>query len=444
MRRLVLAGLVLVACGLCPAVAQHGTRVNPMPGSVWTYLGPTFGADWVLGGPTTGGVINVVTNYGADSTCATDAAPAFRKMAAAASGKYLLVPPGCYLFASTVPSGYTALNPANVRFQNQKDFVLDMRGAEFRTSDAASYSGMIQIDATTLGSSTRIQVIGGYFVGNHAGYTTLQQACAIVPVNLTDFRFEGQSFGGNWGGLGAAYCGQWMVNGAFRDQSMKNVGQCFDFAFLKNVTFDNIHGYGISADGTSGTGAKCVSIIYDPPSKNDNQTGYTFTNTDSVSVANSSAENFEYGWLVNSGTNITFSNNMWTRNHKGGVIEYSTVVVVGEAMSVGRPPKNVIVSGDNYIANGNASTPPGSGYGIYIHVDGITNDDKIENIVVNNSLFQDNWWAAIEVYPPSPGDKLRNVALHLTCIVTTTIGGYKCIGPNMITIANSILVPAME
>jgi hypothetical protein len=46
-RHSIYIGLGLASLAAGPAAAQQGATVNPVPGSVWTYLGPTIGADWV-------------------------------------------------------------------------------------------------------------------------------------------------------------------------------------------------------------------------------------------------------------------------------------------------------------------------------------------------------------------------------------------------------------
>ena len=80
--------LLLSLVWATPAHAQSTGSVNPTPGSVWTYLGPTYGADWVMS-PLAGGVVvkSVVGYYysgmqatasvGSAGTPSTDASAVF-------------------------------------------------------------------------------------------------------------------------------------------------------------------------------------------------------------------------------------------------------------------------------------------------------------------------------------------------------------------------------
>ena len=449
-----LSAALLLLFGCSPGLAQ--SPANPPPGSVWTYQGPTVGPGWVGGT----GVVNVVANFGADNTCTTDAAPAFRNMAAAASSKYLLVPPGCYLFGSTVPSGYPAINPANVRFHDQHDFVLDMRGAQFRTTTAGSYSGMIQFDGSGPGAATRFQVLGGYFVGNHSGWTATEESCAFVPMNVTDFRFEGQVFDGNWGGMGAAFCGNFQSNGAYRDIYAHNVGACFDFAFISHVTFDNIRGYGADADGTTGTnkvGMKCFSFIYDVPNVSSNFLGIP-DNAD-ITISNSSATNFIMGYYLASGRDYTLTGNHWYSNPGctssvgtcatwasfidnsaiNTLAGYGGVIMYDGNGSVGHPVVGFVSQGESYVDNGNTTQHGGA---LYISTHLLTNGTDDLTDYVMNSTARGNNNTVIDVSAGS-ANKLLNVNFAPLCTDDATIQ-VNCIGLNVIQVKNPLAPSAGE
>lgn len=399
------------ACSLNGGLGDDGSQVKSSDNKCWIAQFPASGID--------------VRAFGADPTCTNDAAPAWRKVAAITSGKKIIAN-GCYLFGSTTASGLPAINPANVRFTGQNDFALDLRNAEFRTTDAASYSGMIQID-----SAKRFQVLGGNFVGNHAGYAVGAEACGIVPYNVTEFSFVGQTFTGNFGGNGTAFCGDFQVNGAYRDITMYNVGQCFDFAFIRNVTFDNFHAAGVGANGSTGKGNKCFSIIYDVPALGNNTTGITIGNTSGVSVTNSSAEKFGFGWYLESGDHITFSNNNWsgqTGDVPGTDIAAGGYIVYDAVRSVGRPPSSVTINGDRYMNNGGGGI---SGYGILINLNAISGTtDKIKNLIINDALFATNGNAGIEMTPIGKIGNFGHVKLNLLCDGTPDLTNF-CIGTNM-------------
>jgi hypothetical protein len=103
----VILGMV---AGSALVLAQQGATVNPLPGSVWTYLGATFGADWVAPAtPATGGLTTAIS-FGAKCDGVTNDAPALNSgtaAIAAAGGGVLFMPAGktCAVAASvTVPS----------------------------------------------------------------------------------------------------------------------------------------------------------------------------------------------------------------------------------------------------------------------------------------------------------------------------------------------------
>jgi hypothetical protein len=99
--------LALCAAAL-PAAAQQGATVNPTPGSVWTYLGPTFGADWAP--PSTANLITPPA-YGAKGDGTTDDTAGVQACLNAASdgGTCLITNKGRYKLSGgiTIPRATT-------------------------------------------------------------------------------------------------------------------------------------------------------------------------------------------------------------------------------------------------------------------------------------------------------------------------------------------------
>jgi len=389
---------------------------------------PASALNGLVGGPK---YINVV-GLGADPTGVADAAPYFRQAAALASGNTIYVPPGTYSMCSTVASGFATFNPAAVRVSGKSNFRIYAQGATLVPCNALGLASLIQLD-----SVSNCEVLGGTFTGNHTGISYNQENAGIALLSVVDCTVRGQLFNGNWGGISTPFAGDFIVNGTFRDINMHNAGQCFDFAFLKNVTIDNVHADGADADGTNGAnkvGRKCVSVIYDSPNIGNNTTGYTIADTDGLVVTNSSASNFLLGWFLGSGSNYRFAGNLWesnvgcttnqpalsnclsagTNKGYGGEITGSGTVPVQGFTSVA----------EVYNLNGNATFPGG---GLLVDSSLITST-SIAGLSIEGSLFTNNTNLAIES-TASPATKIGVVALNPVCALSASQTG--CIGPNI-------------
>ena len=64
---------------------------------------------------------------------------------------------------------------------------------------------------------------------------------------------------------------------------MPNVTFCFDFAFLKHVTFKDFFGTGAYLGGP---GSDCLDVVYDIPLVGQNKTPYTIDDSTDVTVTN--------------------------------------------------------------------------------------------------------------------------------------------------------------
>lgn len=108
--------------------------------------------------------------------------------------------------------------------------------------------------------------------------------------------------------------------------------------------------------------------------------------TDGVTVSGINESNFATGFLLQTGSHYQFSGNYWHDNPGigsapglGGWIDYAA------ASSPGVPPSNIVVS-DRFVNNGGAV----AGEGLLLSAAAIANSDKIANVYILGSQFDDN------------------------------------------------------
>jgi hypothetical protein len=321
--------------------------------------------------------------WGASPT-ALDSAPAFQ--AAGGSNRVIFVPPAssCYVFNSIPNQPYSTLNATSVWWKGFSNFKLDGYGACIKAGPKiiALYN-MILFDQDSDFVTQGLQFFG---TQNAPWVTPAMENSAISMMSVVYATFRDLNFPGNWGGVGAPFVGDYIVNSVFGNINMPTVGLCFDVAFLLNVTMEKITAVG--SDGSTGRGAKCLSIIYDtrnPPQLN--KTGYTITDTDGFRFINSDISNFENPAIISSGLNYYFSGNRWHDNPTKGSASILFYYFNGNPYSsVGHPIQNVIVNGDNFLNNGTAGGVMALGIG----ASQINNSDIMRGFTVTNSLFSNN------------------------------------------------------
>lgn len=316
-----------------------------------------------------------------------DAALGFQ--AAMGSNRVVYVPPGSYTFKSNQSVPVPANDPAGVLVQNVSNLSIEGYGATITMADAVSFS-----EDFLFFKVKNLNIQGLTFAGNRAGLTSSDENAALGLESIVNFSIADIKLTGNWGGIGTAVAADWLVNGTFRNFNMSAVGQCFDVAFLKNVSFENFQATGADTNGNQGAGQvglKCVSVIFDTPLVDFNETGVSYSDTDGVVVTGGAVTNFATGALAASGQNYFFSGNDWYSNP--GLLPGSTGIGIlvfyfngGSSSSVGHPPGNITVDGDKFLNNGGAVV----GAGFFIGNSGITNSDVISGITIVNSTFDNN------------------------------------------------------
>ncbi|MBB3453889.1 hypothetical protein FHT86_002145 [Rhizobium sp. BK313] len=334
-----------------------------------------------------------VTQFGADPTGVADSAPAFR--AAMASNRLIIVPQGTYRFASTVTAPCCAFNAPAVLVQNLSNFKMTGPGATIVIDPAIALSTAFHFD-----QDRNFEVSGLTIQGTRSALNPGDENVAIGFSSDVNFHVHDLHFTGNFGGQGAGFAGDWLVNGKIDHVVMDAVGQCSDFAYLRNFTLSDWTANGADTNGVSGSGQvgnKCVSFVTDTPNIANNHTGITYNASDNISVHNMSVSNFGTGALIATGTHYTFSQNNWSNNPGlspsiPGIGVFIDYVVGGNFPSVGFPPSEISINGDKFVGNGGAQ----AGSAVFISQNAIANSDVIANINIQNSLFDNNAATAID------------------------------------------------
>jgi hypothetical protein len=305
------------------------------------------------------------------------------------NGSSIYFPQGTYYLNTTQPAPYpTYFNPVCLLVQNKSNFSIRADGASLVVGNTAAFSSLFHFD-----KCNNFLFSGFRLVGNKTGVSPIMENCAVTLTSCVKFNVSDLLIDGNWGGLGAGIIGDWMVDGIFQNIRMPKAGIIVDVAYLMNVVFSNVIGYGADNNGNNtGTaiGQKGFSIINDTPNISRNFTGITFSNTDNVQFQNCVAENFATGCAISAGSNINFFGCSFSSNDGGGsalgiglYLYYDNSVLFSSA---GVAPTNISVVGCKVYNNGIGIV----GSGIYIDASTVTGSDKIKNVLIGDTDFDNN------------------------------------------------------
>lgn len=331
-----------------------------------------------------------VVQLGADPTCTTDSAPAFRT--AIISGAIVQVPPGCYLFKSLQSAPCCAFNSPAVLVSGQTDFVIQGYGATIKMDNSITVAGSPP-SAFHFDQSSNFRVTGLAIEGNRTALNAGDENVAIGLSSDINFEFEDIFATGNYGGNGAIFAGDWLVNGSFNRIYGGKLGQCYDLAFLLHVRIGQTHGIGADTNGTisqTNVGQKCLSIVYDVPNVAQNKTGTAFSDTSDVTVTGFDASNFNTGAFISSGNAINLYGNAWHDNPgtaaaAGGIGVLIQFTNGGNFTSVGHAPSHIQIN--DFIYNNGAQQP---GSGVLIAANAVTAGNLITDITVGGNVSNNN------------------------------------------------------
>lgn len=331
-----------------------------------------------------------VIEFGADPTGVTDSAPAFTN--AIKSDRKIIVPPGTYLFKSSAtswtcssPAQICASAPAAVYTSEQENFLITGYGATINVDKSIAPSS-----AFIFYKSNKFHIEGLTINGNRHRLPATYENVGISLFSDVDWTVKDVNFASGFGDAGAALAGDWLLNGHIIGNTMNGTGQCADFAFSENLEI--VNNVSIGAGTGMIAGQKCWSFFHDSPNSATNNTGYSIQNSNSIKLSDNYVKNYSSGAVIASGTNFSFTGNIWDRNpgiepaiSGAGILIYYNPT--GRFASIGTPPTDIVIDGDLFINNGQAV----AGAGVFISCSGITNTDKIKNISIINSTFRNNF-----------------------------------------------------
>ena len=328
--------------------------------------------------------------FGATGNNTGDDAPSIRNtIAAAQDGTGIFFPSGTYLLNSTQTSPISDLDPPNILVEGKSNFAITGEpGAILTSSDTANYS-----EHFLFNNCTNFLVSGLTHYGNQTGFVVSQENGAYGINSCVNFTFRDLHMTGPWGGNGAMFVGDWLFNGLFENILGDKIGIGFDLAFMQNCTFRSCFATGNEGVGTTGTGNKFFSNIYDIPSLGNNLTGLSLNNgdTNNILIEGCGATNFNTGIFLSSGKDIQIIGGFYYLNpgiaasSVGGIGAYIDYLT-GTFSSSGFPVQRVNFIGVEFWGNG--SSYPGAG--ILIDGSSITNSDLISDISIRSCFFYNN------------------------------------------------------
>lgn len=196
------------------------------------------------------------------------------------------------------------------------------------------------------------------------------EICALAMFNLVDFNIGAINFS-NWGGIGAATCGDWLVHGRVADIYAPQVGsKLADFAFLNDVVFDHWYGRAANTSGVSAPQGQGFSIFYDTLNSAQNKTGVAYTSTTNWTIANSDVSGFNVCAIISEGSFIRLRGNYWHGCTGSPPSQPGVGVQIannGNIASGGINPSDVSSVGDHYSGNGNATAGAGGDFQVYFN-----------------------------------------------------------------------------
>ncbi len=240
------------ACSLNAGAGDNGSQVQSADGKCWLAQFP--------------GQVDV-REFGADPSGVADSAPACRAMFALGSNHVFLFPPGSYLIASTMQSPYPLVTGGigcglfGNSTAHYHDITVYAYGAQFFTAAATA-----NIDYFSFAWIDHFHWYGFEPVANPANWVPNSEPTGMLLFNIDEGRFQDVAPVGNWGGSTknpVIFAADNLTDVVFDHLTMPQQGQCFDLAYLKRVTFQNIFAVGSDDAGTSGSRSTCFGIQYD-------------------------------------------------------------------------------------------------------------------------------------------------------------------------------------
>lgn len=361
------------ACSLNAGAGDNGSQVKSADSKCWLAVFPPTGVD--------------IREFGA--TTSGDAGPPIRAAYAASvsAGLPLLLRPAkaVYQILTLDPAAFNGSFNGNGPYPNTVqpglyfgsqsgttnnvtvDFggvTLQMSGTGCTTLPAGYGNNCAAAEVVMFDNIHNLQVTGTPTLNgiNSGPIGPATELCALAMFNLVDFNIGAINFT-NFGGIGAATCGDWLVHGHVADIYAPQVNRLADMAFLNDVIFDHWYGRSANTSGVFAPQGIGFSVIYDTANNGQNKTGISFTSTTNWTIANSDASGFNTCASISEGNFIRLRGNYWHGcTGTSSPVQPGVGVLVRNNDSIasgGINPADVSSVGDHYSGNGN--TTAGSG-----------------------------------------------------------------------------------
>jgi hypothetical protein len=395
----------------CDIAFSARAMLRPDRGKVATLTGAIYAAasQQVFAGPgtvvaATAPWVSVAWWGGlAAANARTDAMPAIR--AAFGPNRTIYFPPATYTCESTVPSPYPSVaGPQCAWFAKADDWTVEANGAVL-TADASHDNGsLLGIDY-----GNHIQVRGLQLRGNPRGLPRGAEPSGFFIVHLRNFLFKDIVFTGNWGGSTRqpfAFVGDWLSDGHFARIRMPAISGCFDVAFLRRITFTKVIAVGAADNGSASTASRvaCLNVEDDVRFRTRYPAATIFTKTSNVTVdATNDWSNFSAGAFLRAGGPFLLAGRFHDNpagdsileNAAGaGVILYNSIA---RCCSSARDPLHDVTLAGQFSSNGARA----AGAGIIIDAHQVAVAERITNIVIAGSVFDNNTNAAVKTIGPA-------------------------------------------
>lgn len=354
-------------------------------------------------------VVNVM-DFGAVGDGATDDTVAIQAAinAMGSNGSVLFFPAGEYYLNTLQYSAYPGypFGPNILLVQSKLNFGVIGDGASLIVGNNAIQgppsSGQPDVASCVLAidKCQNFTINGLRIVGNRTGLISSQENVGIILTSCVNFNVSNIIISGNFGGLGAGIAADWLVDGSFNNIRMEKVGIIADVAYLQNVTFNNVIGYGADTNGSQGSGQvgnKGFSLINDHQNASINYTGVSFTYSNNVNYHNCVAENFNVGVVIATGQYINFDSCSFSVNPGSGFNNaigiWITYYPSGNFSSVGFPVQNLAIDDCKIFNNGTGF----AGWGIYIDATTVTSPDVLKNFIIGDTFVNNNNITGVEI-----------------------------------------------
>lgn len=336
----------------------------------------------------------------------TDARPGIQ--AAVGANRTIYFPPATYMLKSfaasriyPLVSGQQGVQILGVADAHLTNLTLEGAGATITADAPHGNSNWIAVDYVD-----HFKAHGFNFSAVPAAWPANSEPTAFFMVHVTDFELDIRMTG-NWGGSSRhpfAIAGNWLSDGYVR-MAAPAISGCLDLAFLRRVRLE-IHATGADDSGSMAHASQvaCVNVEYDANFANNYPAAVAFAKTTQVTIERASdISNFSAGAFLRAGGPYSImghlhdnpaGDSMLTNTAGAGIILFNETASC--CPSQPDPVHDVTVAADLSRNGANAA-----GAGLLIDASHVTGSEKITNITVGGSKFDNNTNTGIKTVGPA-------------------------------------------